>query len=166
MAHGLLSYVYLWKKQHDQAIAEAERAVALDPNNAENYANLGQMLSVAERPEEAIGLVEKAMRLNPRYPVNYLFFLGMAYRLTGQYEEAVAALRRAIIRNPNYLPAHRELAVIYSELGQEQEAQAEGAEILRLSPNFSLEQVRQRMPFKNPAKVERYLAALGKAGLK
>jgi adenylate cyclase len=166
MAHGALSYVYLWKKQHEQAVAEAERAIALDPNNAENYANLGQMLSVAGRPEEAIGLIEKAMRLNPRYPANYLFFLGMAYRLTGQYEKAVTALRRATIRNPNYLPAHRELAVVYSELGQEKEAQAKAAEVLRISPKFSLEVLRQRLPFKDPTVLERYLAALRKAGLK
>ena len=37
----VLGQVYLWKKQHEQAIAEAERAIALDPNDAEGYANLG-----------------------------------------------------------------------------------------------------------------------------
>ena len=36
-AHLLLGKVYLWKKQHDQALAEAERAIALDPNNADGY---------------------------------------------------------------------------------------------------------------------------------
>ena len=72
----------------------------------------------------------------------------------------------AIIRNPNYLPAHRELAVVYSELGQEKEAGAEAVEVLRISPNFSIEVLRQRLPFKNQAESERYLAALRKAGLK
>ena len=32
LAHWALGRVFLWKKQHDQAIAEAERAIALDPN--------------------------------------------------------------------------------------------------------------------------------------
>jgi len=48
----------------------------------------------------------------------------------------------------------------------EKEAQAEVAEVLRLSPNFSLEGVGQRTPIKDPVVLERFLAALRKAGLK
>jgi adenylate cyclase len=95
------------------------------------------------RPEEAIGLIEKAMRLNPHYPPAYLFFLGTAYRLMGRYEEAIAACKRALTRNSNLLPAHVLLAVIYSELGREEEARAEVAEVLKISPKYSLEGVRQ-----------------------
>jgi adenylate cyclase len=102
-----------------------------------------------------------------RFPKTYRAqALGMAYRLTGRYEEAIAAQKRAISRNPDFLAPHFHLAVIYSELGQEAEARAEAAEILRISPNFSLEVWRQRLPFKDPAVLERQLAALRKAGLK
>ena len=86
--------------------------------------------------------------------------------LTGRYEEAIAALQRAISRNPDFLAPHLHLAVIYSELGREEEARAEAAEILRISPNFSLEGMRQRLAFKDPAEGERYLTALRKAELK
>lgn len=58
------------------------------------------------------------------------------------------------------------LTYIYGDLGREREAQAEGAEILRLSPNFSLEGWQKRFPHRDPAVVERSLAALRKAGLK
>src|SRR5262249_35969964 len=68
MPHWVLSQVYLWQKQHEQAIAEAERAIALNPNDANGYVNLESILTSTERPEEAIELTEKAMRLNPRYP--------------------------------------------------------------------------------------------------
>ena len=37
-AHSLLSYVYAQQQQYDQAMAEGERAIALDPNNAVSYA--------------------------------------------------------------------------------------------------------------------------------
>src|SRR5262249_48804102 len=104
--------------------------------------------------------------LNPRYPPIYLFFLGMGYRLTGQHEEAIAALKRALTHNPDLLAAHRDLAVVYSELSREEEARAETAEILRISPNFSLEVYQQRLPYKDPAVLERQIAALRKAGLK
>jgi adenylate cyclase len=79
-------------------------------------------------------MLKKAMRLNPQYPVHYSFFLGHAYRLMGQYEEAIAALKRASIRNPNYLSAHLFLATCYAELGRLEEARAEASEVLRLNP--------------------------------
>jgi adenylate cyclase len=113
-----------------------------------------------------MGLIEKAMRLNPHYPPVYLFFLGEAYRFTGRYEEAIAAYKRALTRNPDLLPVHIMLAVIYSELGREEEARAEVAEVLKISPKYSLEGVRQMWPYKDQAVLERELAALRKAGLK
>jgi adenylate cyclase len=57
------------------------------------------------------------------------------------------------------------LAAVYSELGQAAEARAEATEVLRLNPMFSLEVHKQRIPIKDPAALERHLAALRKAGL-
>jgi len=165
-AHATLGVVYLWKKQYDQAIAEEERAIALDSNFAEAYTRLGETLRRVGRPEEAIGLIEKAMRLNPHYPPFYLYFLGEAYRSTGRYEEAIAAYKRVLTRNPDLLPAHQSLAICYAELGRLEEARAEAAEVLRINPKYSLEVLRQRFPYKDPAVLERMLAALRRAGLK
>jgi TolB-like protein/Tfp pilus assembly protein PilF len=164
LAHQLLGTVYLLKKQYERALVEGERTIALDPNNADGYATLARILTFTGRPEEAIEVLEKAMRLNPRFPAFHLADLGHAYHLMGRYEAALDALQKALPLNPNWLPTHLYLAVIYSELGRE-EARAEVAEVLRLSPNFSLEGVRRTLPFKDPAEAERYLAALRKAGL-
>jgi adenylate cyclase len=167
LAHRNLSAILVWKKQHDQATAAAERAVALDPNDANGYARLEETLNWAGRPAEALGMMEKAMRLNPRAPVRYsIYYVGHAYYLTGQYEEAIAALKGVLTRNPDMLTAHLYLAAIYSELGREAEARAGVAEVLRISPSYSLEAYRQRFPYKDPAVLERQLAALRKAGLK
>jgi Tetratricopeptide repeat len=67
---------------------------------------------------------------------------------------------------PNNLPVHLILAIAYSELGREEEARAAAAEVLRINPKFSLEVHKERVPIKNPAVLERTLAALRKAGLK
>jgi len=106
------------------------------------------------------------MRLDPRYPVQYESFLGHAYRMAGRYEEAIATCKKTIARIPNYFPAHIFLAATYSELGRGAEAQAEAAEVLRISPSFSAEAWAQRLPYKDPAAVERFLASLRQAGLK
>jgi len=111
--HSLLSIVYAHKQQYDQAIAEGERAIALDPNDAHSYAVQAEVLNFAGRPEEALRAVEQAMRLNPRYPPWYLFWLGTAYQMTGRYAEAMAALKEAGSRNPNLLSAHSILTNSY-----------------------------------------------------
>ncbi len=49
---------------------------------------------------------------------------------------------------------------------EEAEARAEMAEALRLNPHVSLEWFKQFLPFKDPAMLERHIAALRKAGLK
>jgi len=164
--HWILGMVYLWKKQHDQAIGEGERAVALDANDADSYVNLGNTLVFAGRPEEGIALIQKAMRLNPRYPPRYLNLLGLAYRLAGQSEKALGPLKKAVTLAPDMMPAHVNLAACYAELGRLEEARAEVEEILRINPNFLLEGWKQRAPFKDPEVLERDLTILRKAGLK
>jgi adenylate cyclase len=96
-AHSVLSFVHLWNRQHEQAITEAKRAIALDPNNADCYVGLGFILNLAGEPNAAIELVKNAMRLNPRYSSWYAFNLGLAYRLTGRYEEAIAIHKQALL---------------------------------------------------------------------
>jgi adenylate cyclase len=128
---------------------------------------LGDILVNAGRPEEGIELTEKAMRLNPRYSPLYSSELGWAYYQTGRYEEALATLKKVLTLNPNILGAHLTLAACYAELGRLEEARAEVAEALRFNPNASLEGFKQQnLPFKDPAALERFLAALRKAGLK
>jgi tetratricopeptide (TPR) repeat protein len=53
------------KQQYDQAIAEGERAIALDPNNADSYERQAAVLNFAGRPEDALRMVEQAMRRKP-----------------------------------------------------------------------------------------------------
>jgi adenylate cyclase len=110
-------------------------------------------------------LIEKAMRLNPRYPAWYVHELSVAYRIAGRYEEALTQGKRLLMLSPNYGGAHFNLAIIYSELGRMEEARAEVATMLRRVPDLSLEKLRQSLPFKNPADLKRYLNALRKAGL-
>jgi adenylate cyclase len=162
----VLSAAYLWKKQYEQASAEAERVIALNPSNGAIYASLANSLSLLGRSEEALGLVEKALRLNPRLPPGSLLALGQTYYRAGRTGEAIAALKKSLNGSPADLFAHLFLAAVYTELGRDAEAQTEAAEVLRINPHWSLEVWRQRVPYKDPAMLERVFAALRKAGLK
>ena len=63
-AHGLLGYLYVMTRQYDKGIREAERAVELEPNGADAHAFLGMGLRFADRAEEAIPTLKKAIRLD------------------------------------------------------------------------------------------------------
>ena len=113
-----------------------------------------------------MGMVEQALRRKPLVADQHLNSVGAAYYLAGRSEEAIAPLKQYLARYPNILGAHLTLAAVYSELGKEAEARAEAAEVLRINPKFSLVVHKQRMPIKDPAMLERHIAALRKTGLK
>jgi TolB-like protein/predicted Zn-dependent protease len=165
-AHILLGNIYLLKRHHEKAIAEMEHAITLSPNAAEGYAALGRALNYAGRPEEAILLLKKAIRLNPLPSSFYYYTIGIAYKMTGSYDKAVEACKKAIKDEPDSLYAHVVLAAACSLSGQEEEAHGEAEEVLRIDPKFSLEYFGKTLPYKNPADREKFIEALRNAGLK
>jgi tetratricopeptide (TPR) repeat protein len=164
--HAIWGSVYLWQKQYEPALAEMERAIALDPDDATSSALLAETLSRMGRLEEAVVRAEQALRRKPVTADEHLDSVGAAYYLAGRPEEAIVPLKQYLTRYPNILGAHLTLAAVYSDLGQAAEARAEAAEVLRLNPQFSLEVHKQRVPIKDPAMLERHMTALRKAGLK
>jgi adenylate cyclase len=162
-AHSLLGQIHLWKKEHDRAIAQAERAVALAPNDADRYETLAEVLGWAGRPEDSIRVIRQAMRLNPHYPFPYLWTLGHAYYLAQRTREAVDAFTAILPQNPNFLPAHVYLAVLFTEMGREKEAREAWDQVRRLTPGApTLSTIKQRLPYRRPADLNRVLAAMAK----
>ena len=164
--HGLLSRLYSCKGEHDKAIAEGEQAVALNPSKWSFLTNYGNSLTYAGRPEEAIPLLQKVIRLNPFGPAFIYSNLGMALGMAGRFEESVSASKKAIQRAPNDIWAHLTLVVPYSMMGREKEARAEAAEVLRIYPKFSVDSYAKNSPFKDQSETDKVVNAWRKAGLK
>jgi TolB-like protein/class 3 adenylate cyclase/Tfp pilus assembly protein PilF len=165
-AHGTLSLFYTQKREYERAIAEGERAVALEPGGWISHMRYGMSLHYGGRPEEAIQALQKAIRLNPVGESSNFFHLGHAYRTTGRFEEAVSEYKKALQRAPDNIFAHLGLAATYSMMGREQEARAEAAEVLRLNPKFSVDSYAKRLTFKDQSVTDKFIDALRKAGLK
>ena len=141
-AHSLLSDLYVMKRDYDRAIAEGERAVALDPNGAmahEVYAAC--FVSTPAGRSQPFHVYQKAVRLNPYGSASLFSLMGYAYRITGQYEEAVSNYKKALLRGPKFwdLGAHVGLTATYIMLGREKEARSEAAEVLRINPRVLIE---------------------------
>jgi adenylate cyclase len=165
-ARGLLSFLYIAKREYEKSIAEGERAAALNPSDATVIGFYATSLHFAGRSEEAIPLFEKSIRLNPFGPVFVYLNLGNALQMTGRFEEAVSAYKKAIQRAPNYIWCHLMLAANYSKMGREKEARAEAEEVLRINPKFSLDFFAKTSLMKEQSLKENTLNALRKTGLK
>jgi adenylate cyclase len=164
-AYQLLAQIHLWQKEHDRAIALAERAVALAPNDADGYETLAEILGWSGRPEESIGSIRHAMRLNPHYPFFYLWTLGHAYYLTERRQEALDTFGSIVRQNPNFLPAHAYRAVLLSELGRESEGRKAWEKAGHLSPGVSMPNLRERLPYRRAADLDRLLTGAHRVGM-
>jgi TolB-like protein/tetratricopeptide (TPR) repeat protein len=165
-AHQALGYLYLFKKEHDKAIATAERAIAINPNGADAYALLGTLFSAIGKPEEGIKLIRKAIRLNPIPPPLYISFLGDAYYILGRYEDAIEVYKRVLKRTPNSLLIHLSLTANYVASGREEEARQQAEKVLELDPSFSLDELAEMVYLTDEGQAERFIDLLRKAGLK
>jgi adenylate cyclase len=165
-AHGLLCRLYSCKGEYDKAIAAGERAVALNPSGWGVLTNYGNTLTFVGRSEEAIPLLEKVIRLNPRGPVFIYGNLGAALRMAGRFEEAVSVYKKATQLPPDHHLFHLQLAATYSMMGREKEARTEAAEVIRINPKFSLDTFAKVPVFKDQWRNDEYINALRKAGLK
>jgi adenylate cyclase len=165
-AHTAVGLVHLVMRHWDKAVEECGLAVSLNPNSADNLVHLAVVFRTVGRVEEALGLLNKAARLNPMPPDWYLHEFGTCYRLMGRYDEAIAILKRVLDGNPNYLNSRLNLIATYVMSGNEKAAHAEAMEVLRQSPDFSVERFLKDFPYKDQKIINGLKECLVKAGLK
>jgi tetratricopeptide (TPR) repeat protein len=162
-----LCRLYSCKGEHEKALVEGERAVALTPSGWDVLTHYGTTLTFAGKPEEAIPLLEKVIRLNPFGPATMYANLGGALRAAERYEEAVSAFKKTTQLAPDNFHYRVRLAVTCSLMGREREARTEAAEVLRINPKFSVDELAMMSPpFKDPSEMDKIVNALHKAGLK
>ena len=152
-------------RELDRALAEARRCLALAPSSAAGHATTARILTFSGDANGAINTLDAYMRLDPLYPDMLLYFLAEARFSLGQFDEAVMALKQRHERNPDSATSYALLASCYGHLGRIAESRAAWAEVMRISPNFSIERQRRILPFKNPDDFERRLEGLRLAGL-
>ena len=166
LAHALLCRLYIDKREYDKAIAEGQRAVALNPGGWGVLGIYATCLTYAGRPEEAIPLLQKAIRLSPFGPYYLYTNFGSALRMTGRFKEAVLAYKKANQLAPDRSDTDASLVVTYSMMGREKEARAEAAAVLRINPKFSVDSFAQNSLYKDQSETDKVVNALRKAGLK
>lgn len=165
-SHWALGWAYLYQWEHDQARTHYERALALNQNDAELLAEMGNFLINIGEPERAIEQIKLAMRLNPLHEQWYTEYLGWAYEESAQPQEAIAVLGK--IHEPEEW-IRRTLAAAYAAIGEKEKAQEQVEKILESNPQFTLsdheEYVRENFPYETEELIQRWIEALRKSGV-
>jgi len=166
LTHTLSTEFNLYLRLYKEAIAEAERAIALNPNDSDSHGALAKALIFAGRPEEALDAIERAMRLDPHNIAYPLYLRGLARFCMGQLKEAVTSIERSLIHNPEFKRGSGVLAAAYAHMGRDQEASTALIDFKEgLPPQHGiLKYTMWLWPFKDPEVAERFADGLLKAG--
>jgi adenylate cyclase len=177
-AHLYKSYVLGMQFRLDDSIAEAERALELNPVVVNAYESIGNDYLQLGQFEKSLAFYDKAVRLSPHDPLLHYWYQSKAGAYFGlkQYDQSIEWARRAIAINPNNLPyAHAELIAGFALTARDAEAQVALQSYLALHPTglatiaawkaFRAGAIR---PHSNPRWVDffdRLVEGLGKAGM-
>ncbi|MBV8915193.1 MAG: tetratricopeptide repeat protein [Acetobacteraceae bacterium] len=154
--------------QHARAIEEGEKAIEADPNDADAHVVLANALTLAGQPQAALDQVQTALRLNPISPPLYFYSLGLAEFGLGRFEDASAALERAVAANPQDTLAYRVLLAAYGQLGRIADAERvyPYAERSRYGQDtLTIRAVAFSFPFREGRDAERLAEGLRKANV-
>ena len=126
----------LKKEQYSAAIAEWEKALQLDPEDAKAHYNLALDLTREGKLDEAIPHFEKAVLEDPRFAEAHNN-LGIACVQTGRIDEAVTHFQKAVELEPDYGSAHNNLGAILLQSGRPDEAIPHFQKAVEVIPDFA-----------------------------
>ena len=159
-----LATVLLLRKEVEAFRAAADKALALNPMDGCNVAQLGTYIAYAGEWERGCALVEQSLQLNPNHPGWFWFPLFFnAYR-KGDYRGALSYALK--INLPGLHSTHTALAACYGQLGMREEAAKAVRELLKLRPNAALiMRPGLQVRFSDSELIEHTIEGLRKAGL-
>ncbi len=163
--HFVMGTVRLWRRELDEALAEATRCREVDPNFPDSWSQRGHILHYMGRSAEAIDDITEAIRRDPLLPDVYLHFLAQCHFDLGNDEEAARVLRRRITRSPNTDISRVLLAAALGHLGRHEEARREWGRARAINPGYSLRQKREILPYRDSTMMDRMAEGLAKAGI-
>ncbi len=124
-----------WRaNRYDEALADSNRAIELNPSNAKAIAFRAQTHQTMGRYGEALADLDRAIELDPGY-FSAIGGRGENYRLMGRYDEALADFSRAIELDPGFAWAVASRGETYQAMGRYGEALADLDRAIELDPS-------------------------------
>lgn len=169
LGHVSLAYANLAERRYDQALAEAEAAIALSPYDGQMVYYLAEMPIAAGRPELALEWIERAARLyhtgDPRQQELLAMKAYAVFRASGPAAalEVLDSIRSSddVVLRTTYLMR----AIVLVLLDRRDDARLEIEKLRQHDPTWTLAKHRRRFFYVDPGNLEASIAALALAGL-
>jgi TolB-like protein len=162
-SHAMLGHACLQRRSFELAVQYSRRAVAINPNNQWNAADLGSVLVYVGEPEEALTWFARSREIDPYFDQAWCWrAAGLAYMSLGRYADALSTLSRARVHHYLYAAL---IAGCHAKLGDMHRAKGSAIDCLSMKPDFSTTHFMTKLPFKNPADAEQVASSLRLAGL-
>jgi len=167
-AHHGLAYTYLFRRRFDDALAEFELTLRLNPNFAMAHAFYGVTLCYAGRWQDGDAAARRALQLSPRDPLAAIYCGVAAYAqfIGRNYEASIQLARESMRQRADFVGAHRVLTAAAGMLGDAQLAASALRGLHRTQPGLSLAWLTRELPMLRAEDREHYLEGFRRAGMR
>jgi len=162
-ARVILARIHIFYQRYKQAEAEIERAIAINPNDAQSLAGRGNVLMWLGQTDAAIEALEQAQRIDPDLNAIDRFALGLAYYLKRRYDAAIEQAELNLRETAGANSSRILLAAAFAQQNRTEDAARTVTEIRRIDPTFDPQEFGTK--FLNAVDLERLRDGLRKAGL-
>ena len=162
-ARTIIGRIHIFYRQYEQAKAEIDRAIEINPNDADGLAGRGNILMWSGRTDAAIETLELALRIDPELNPFDRSALSLAYYLKQRYEAAAEQAELNLRRTEGASFSRVILAVATAQLNRTDDAARAADAVRRLDPAFDPQEFGTK--FLNMDDLEHLRAGLRKAGL-
>jgi len=166
-AHYALACVYMYTRRFEDALAEFELALRLNPSFSLAQGYCGLTLAYRGAWEEGDLAARRALRLSPRDPFSAIYcgIAGYAQFVGHNYDEAMRLAREGIRLRGDFVGAHRVLTAAAGMAGEVDVGRAALQELRRVQPGISLAWIAEHMPISQAAELNHYVEGFRRAGL-
>ncbi len=162
-ARIVLGRIHIFYHRYEQAKAEMDRVIAINPSDAHGLAGRGNILLWLGQTDAAIEALELAQRIDPELNAVDRFALSLAYYLKRRYDAAVEQAELSIRRTETAHFSHVVLAAAYAQQGRTEDAARVAAMVRRIDPTFDPEAFGSK--FLKTVDLEHLREGIRKAGL-
>ena len=162
-ARIVLGHIHIFYQRYEQAKAEIDRAIAINPNDAHGLAGRGNILLWLGQTDAAIEALELAQRIDPELNAIDRFALSLAYYLKRRYDAAIEQAELNLRKTAGAHFSRVVLAAAYAQQNRAEDAARVVPMIRRIDPTFDPQKFGSK--FLNPADLEHLRDGFRKAGL-